>query len=117
MAAIGDLGGARQRLNWVESLFTVDGHLSEQVTEHPQAPDMVAPWVNALGSSGEAAAVVSRDASGSCGVPGRCERRPLGVGSQRSLPGISPWSRPPMGCRGPPCSGRRWPMASGGRRA
>lgn len=45
LAAIGDLGGARQRLDWVESMFTPDGHLPEQVTEHPQAPDMVAPWV------------------------------------------------------------------------
>lgn len=45
MAAVGDLDGARQRLDWVESMFTADGHLPEQATEHPQAPDMVAPWV------------------------------------------------------------------------
>ena len=45
MAAVGDLDGARQRLAWVESRFTADGHLPEQVTEYPQAPDMVAPWV------------------------------------------------------------------------
>ena len=45
MAAIGDLDGAGQRLDWVESMFTAEGHLPEQITEHPQAPDMVAPWV------------------------------------------------------------------------
>jgi isomaltose glucohydrolase len=45
MATGGDLGGARQRLHWVESMFTAEGHLPEQITEHPQAPDMVAPWV------------------------------------------------------------------------
>jgi len=45
MAAVGDLEGARQRLDWVESMFTADGDLPEQVTVHPQAPDMVAPWV------------------------------------------------------------------------
>jgi GH15 family glucan-1,4-alpha-glucosidase len=45
MSAVGDLDGARQRLDWVESMFTADGHLPEQVTEHPQAPDMVALWV------------------------------------------------------------------------
>ncbi|MCA1835262.1 MAG: glycoside hydrolase family 15 protein [Actinobacteria bacterium] len=45
LAAIGDLTGARQRLAWVESKFTAEGHLPEQITEHPQAPDMVAPWV------------------------------------------------------------------------
>jgi GH15 family glucan-1,4-alpha-glucosidase len=49
MAAVGDLDGARQRLNWVESRFTAAGHLPEQVTEHPQAPDMVAPWVTRWG--------------------------------------------------------------------
>jgi GH15 family glucan-1,4-alpha-glucosidase len=45
MAAVGDLEGARPRLDWVESMFTADGDLPEQVTAHPQAPDMVAPWV------------------------------------------------------------------------
>ena len=45
LAEIGDLAGARQRLAWVESMFSADGHLPEQSTEHPQAPDMVAPWV------------------------------------------------------------------------
>jgi GH15 family glucan-1,4-alpha-glucosidase len=49
MAAIGDLAGARQRLDWVESVFTAEGHLPEQITEHPQAPDMVAPWVRRWG--------------------------------------------------------------------
>ena len=49
MAAVGDLNGACQRLDWVESLFTANGHLPEQLTEHPQAPDMVAPWVTRWG--------------------------------------------------------------------
>ncbi|MGH4017106.1 MAG: glycoside hydrolase family 15 protein [Pseudonocardiaceae bacterium] len=45
MTVTGDLDDARRRLNWVESRFTADGHLPEQITDHPQAPDMVAPWV------------------------------------------------------------------------
>ncbi|MDQ3826303.1 MAG: glycoside hydrolase family 15, partial [Actinomycetota bacterium] len=28
-----------------DSMFTAEGHLPDQITEHPQAPDMVAPWV------------------------------------------------------------------------
>jgi GH15 family glucan-1,4-alpha-glucosidase len=49
MAAMGDLDAARQQLDWVESRFTASGHLPEQVTEHPQAPDMVMPWVTRWG--------------------------------------------------------------------
>jgi GH15 family glucan-1,4-alpha-glucosidase len=49
MAVVGDLDGARQRLSWVESKFTAAGYLPEQVTEHPQAPDMVLPWVTRWG--------------------------------------------------------------------
>src|SRR2546421_6556451 len=39
LAAIGDLDGAGQRLDWGESMFTAEGHLPEQITEYPQAPD------------------------------------------------------------------------------
>jgi isomaltose glucohydrolase len=49
LAAIGDLDGAQHRLAWVESTFTADGHLPEQITDHPQTPDMVAPWLTRWG--------------------------------------------------------------------
>jgi GH15 family glucan-1,4-alpha-glucosidase len=49
LTAMGDSDDARQRLDWVESMFTADGHLPEQLTEHPQVPNMVAPWVTRWG--------------------------------------------------------------------
>jgi GH15 family glucan-1,4-alpha-glucosidase len=48
-ARIGDLSGAGALLRWVEAAFTPDGRLPEQLTSHPQAADMVAPWVDKWG--------------------------------------------------------------------
>lgn len=48
-AATGDLAGARKRLSWTEAAFSPDGDLPEQLTTHPQDPDMVAPWVGRWG--------------------------------------------------------------------
>jgi GH15 family glucan-1,4-alpha-glucosidase len=49
LAAVGDRESARERLRWVEAAFTPDGHLPEQLTTHPQAADMVTPWVDKWG--------------------------------------------------------------------
>lgn len=48
-AARGDHKTARRHLAWIEDQATADGHLPEQITDHPQDPGMVAPWVNRWG--------------------------------------------------------------------
>jgi GH15 family glucan-1,4-alpha-glucosidase len=48
-ATVGDRAGADNRLRWVEAVFTPDGQLPEQFTAHPQAADMVTPWIDKWG--------------------------------------------------------------------
>lgn len=48
-ASTGDTASATALRTWVEATATADGRLPEQVTDHPQAPDMVQPWVDKWG--------------------------------------------------------------------
>jgi GH15 family glucan-1,4-alpha-glucosidase len=48
-AARGDLAGARAARDWIEAQATPEGLLPEQVTDAPQAPEMVEPWVRKWG--------------------------------------------------------------------
>jgi GH15 family glucan-1,4-alpha-glucosidase len=40
---------ATQAARWIEAAATEQGHLSEQLTDHPQSGDHVAPWVRKWG--------------------------------------------------------------------
>jgi GH15 family glucan-1,4-alpha-glucosidase len=48
-AAVGNLAGAGDSLAWVEAAATADGLLPEQLTDTPQDPAMVRPWVERWG--------------------------------------------------------------------